>query len=139
MKKIIQLSFGVAIIIAVSYFVLSQENGIEDDLDTEQSTEASAEANIMKFEGVITDTHDGCASDGVCSIEVDDTWWIPIIVGGLRPPDSKPEIRGEVVGITFNLDNETVGKKVEVHGKKVDETSLTIFGSSEYYVRVIGE
>src|SRR3989344_7491442 len=47
----------------------------------------------VKFTGMITETNNGCWADGICSIKVDDKWIITEI-GGLRPPNSKPETKG---------------------------------------------
>lgn len=140
MKKIILLVFLVVIVVISGYIIISQKNNDEIIPYTEKETvENNTELNLVKLEGTVTDIHNGCWSDGICSIEVDGKWWIPIIKGGLMPPDSKPEIQGEVVGIVFNENNESLGKKVEVNAKKVDENYLTIFGSKDYYVRVINE
>lgn len=138
MKKIILIVLFLVISI-FSYLIVSPKTNKVVNNAKQETSEVVTKTDVVRFKGVVTNVHNGCWSDGICSIEVDGKWWVPIIMGGLRPPDSKPEIQGEVVGIVFNEDNESLGKKVEVYAKKIDENSLTIFGSKEYYVRVINE
>lgn len=105
----------------------------------ENSTSSTKEDIVVKFEGTITDVNNSCWNDGICSVEVDEKWWIPIVKGGLMPPGDEPEIKGQVEGVVFNKESESIGKKVEINAKKINEESLTIFGSEEYYIRVISE
>lgn len=101
------------------------------------SLKNNTKTDEIKLEGTITNVSDACFYDGVCQVEIDNKWWIPIIIGGLKPPSSKPEIRGEVVGVSFN--EESIGKKVKIYAKKINENKLTIFGNKKYYVKVIDE
>lgn len=93
----------------------------------------------IKFTGIIRETNNGCWADGVCSIKVNDKWIIAEI-GGLRPPNSKPEIRGNLIGISFSQDiNKYIGKRVEVYAKQLenDKNYLTIYGDSIYYIKLL--
>ncbi len=91
----------------------------------------------IKFTGIVTETNNGCWADGVCSIKVDDKW-IVAEIGGLRPPNSKPEIRGNLIGISFSQDTDKyIGKKVEVYAKQTDNNSFTIYGNEKYYIKLL--
>ena len=57
----------------------------------------------VKFTGIITETNNGCWADGICSIKVDNKW-IVAEIGGLRSSNSKPEIKGNLIGINFGQD-----------------------------------
>ncbi len=87
----------------------------------------------VKFTGNIIETNNGCWSDGTCSIKVDDKW-ITTEIGGLRPPNSKPEIRGRLMGINFSQD---MGKRVEVYAKQIDDNYFTIYGNENYYIKLL--
>lgn len=140
MKKVILLIFFAVVIAVFGYIVILQKDSRKIKTDTEEKiVKVESVENTVRLRGVITNVHTGCWADGTCSIEVDNNWWIQIIEGGLGPPDSKPVARGEVVGIVFDESNELIGKKVEVYAEKADQSSLTIFGSKEYYVRIIEE
>lgn len=95
------------------------------------------EPNTMRFEGKITDSTNGCwIESGVCYVEIDNKW--SIVVGyGLNNRVGITYPKGEVVGITNTKDD--VDKKAEVYAKKVYETELTIYGSKEYFIRVINQ
>lgn len=91
----------------------------------------------VKFTGNITETNNGCWSDGICSIKIDDKW-IVAEIGGLRPPDSKPEIRGSLIGINFSQDtNKYIGKSAEVYAKQTDNNNFTIYGNESYYIKLL--
>ena len=91
----------------------------------------------VKFTGIITETNNGCWADGTCSIKVDNKW-IVAEIGGLRPPNSKPEIQGSLIGINFSQDtNKYIGKRVEVYAKQTDGDSFTIYGNESYYIKLL--
>ena len=91
----------------------------------------------LKFTGIITETNNGCWADGVCSIKVDEKW-ITAEIGGLRPPDSKPETRGKLIGISFSRDTQKyIGKRVEVYAKPTDNNAFTIYGNKDYYIKLL--
>lgn len=91
----------------------------------------------VKIEGVITDSTNACwIESGVCYIEIDNRWRIAVAFGlNDRVGVSGPI--GEVTGISTSRDD--IGKKVEVYAKKLNESDLSIYGSEEYYVRVVGQ
>ena len=88
----------------------------------------------VKFMGVITEINDGCWSDGICSIRVGDRWVIAEI-GGLKSPDSEHEVRGELVGVSF--EQKYVGKTVEVYAKKLSSDNYSMYGDLGYYIKII--
>lgn len=91
----------------------------------------------IKFTGIITDINTGCWADGICSIRVGNKW-IAAEYGGLRPPDSKPDVRGQLVGISFSGDTQKyIGKTVEVHAQPTDGTNFTIYGDNNYFIRLL--
>lgn len=91
----------------------------------------------VKFAGIITETNNGCWADGVCSIKIDDKW-ITAETGGLRPPNSKPEIRGQLIGISFSQDtNKYIGKRAGVYAKQTDGDNFTIYGNESYYIKLL--
>ena len=91
----------------------------------------------VKFTGIITETNNGCWGDGICSIKIDNKW-IVAEIGGLRPPNSKPEIRGSLIGINFSQDtNKYIDKKVEVYAKQTDGENFTIYGNESYYIKLL--
>lgn len=89
----------------------------------------------VKVEGVITASTNGCwIESGVCYIEIDHRWKIAVATGlNARVGVSDPI--GKVTGISTSRDD--IGKKVEVYAKKLNESDLSIYGSEEYYVRVV--
>lgn len=89
-----------------------------------------------KLTGIISTTNNQCIADGVCSIKVDDKW-IVAEIGGLRPQNSKPEVVGRLIGISFAGDTQKyVGKKVEVYAKSLGNNTFTIYGSKAFYIKV---
>ncbi len=100
----------------------------------------NTDSTTVKFEGIITNAKNDCWADGFCSIEIDHKWWIIIIDGGLKDLEVKPEIRGEVIGISFSQNNESIGKKVTIYAKikgDKNQNKLTLEGSKTYYVKTI--
>lgn len=90
-----------------------------------------------KFTGIVTETNNGCWADGGCSIKVNDKW-ITVEIGGLKSPDSKPEIKGGLIGISFDQDtNKYIGKKVEVYAGQTDGNSFTLYGNEGYYIKLL--
>ena len=91
----------------------------------------------IKFTGNITETNNGCWFDGICSIKVDERL-VTAEIGGLGPPNSKPEIRGKLIGISFSQDTQKyIGKKVEVYAKQTNDNGFTIYGNENYYIRLL--
>lgn len=97
----------------------------------------STDSTTVKFKGIITNIKYDCRVDAVCSIEVNNKWWIAIIYGK-RNPSSIPKERGKVTGIQFfPEDKELLGKKVAVFAKIRTKNQLTVEGNNNYYVKVI--
>jgi len=96
----------------------------------------NADSTTVKFKGVITNVKNDCWTDGTCSIEVDNKWWI-VIEEGLIEKSFMPREIGKSTGIRFTEDNESLGKKVAVYAKIRKKNRLTLEGSKEYYVKVI--
>ncbi len=96
----------------------------------------NTDSTTVKFVGVITNVKNDCWVDGTCSIEVDNKWWVAITYGK-RDPSRIPKERGQIIGIRFTKDNESIGKKVTIYAKIRDKNRLTVEGSKEYYVKVI--
>lgn len=131
MKNIYRIFFILTLIIFTSlFFLYKYQNKIQNISKPDQG---------IKFTGIITETNNGCWADGICSIKVDDKW-ITAEIGGLRPPNSEPEIRGNLIGISFDQDtNKYIGKKVEVYAKQLedDKNYLTIYSDSNYYIKLL--
>jgi len=96
----------------------------------------NTDSTTVKFEGIITNAKNDCWVDGVCSIEVNNKWWIAIEYGKRAPSFWKKE-RGLVTGIRFTKDNESIGKKVKVYAEIKKNNQLTLEGSKAYYVKII--
>lgn len=131
MKNIYRIFFILTLIIFTPlFFLYKYQNKIQNISKPDQG---------IKFTGIITETNNGCWADGICSIKVDDKW-ITAEIGGLRPPNSEPEIRGNLIGISFDQDtNKYIGKKVEVYAKQLedDKNYLTIYSDSNYYIKLL--
>jgi hypothetical protein len=82
-----------------------------------------------KFEGIITAYSTACFADGECSITVDGKkvvttlGWTQMTVGAVTGvPD-------------FGSVGQKIGSRAHVYAKKTDD-GYTLYGSTEYYVRV---
>ena len=126
------------VVIAGSVFVvirIGKSQTTNQQPTTEQLTNIPTQG--VKFTGIITETNNGCWADGVCSIKVNDKW-ITAEIGGLQAPNSKPEIRGSLIGIDFSQDtNRYIGKKVEIYAKQTDGNNFTIYGNKSYYIKLL--
>ena len=81
------------------------------------------------FEGVISGFSTACFSDGICSVTIGST--IIVITSGWNQ-----SVVGQLQGVESigNLDTK-IGSYATVYAKKTD-TGYTLYGSSDYYVRV---
>ena len=126
------------VVIAGSVFVvirIGKSQTTNQQPTTEQLTNIPTQG--VKFTGIITETNNGCWADGICSIKIDNKWVVAEI-GGLRPPNSEPEIRGSLIGINFSQDtNKYIGKKVEVYAKQTDDNDFTIYDNENYYIKLL--
>ncbi|MBI2315249.1 hypothetical protein HYU93_04315 [Candidatus Daviesbacteria bacterium] len=90
-----------------------------------------------RFTGMITETNNSCWVDGVCSVKIDSSW-VEVERGGLRPPNMMGEPGGQLIGISFSSDTEKyIGQKAEFYGAKKDDGSFTIYGNSNYYLKLV--
>jgi hypothetical protein len=93
------------------------------------SINISPEVGAEKFEGIITAYSTACFADGECSITVDGKkvvttlGWTQMTVGAVTGvPD-------------FGSVGQKIGSRAHVYAKKTDD-GYTLYGSTEYYVRV---
>ena len=94
------------------------------------------DSTTVKFKGEITNIKYDCRVDGICSIEVNNKWWIAIVYGK-RDRSRIPKERGKVTGIRFfPEDKEIIGKRVAVFAKIRDKNRLTVEGDNNYFVKV---
>ncbi len=84
----------------------------------------------QKFSGKITGFNIGCAADGACSINVDDSNVITAS-GRSREP------RGSVPQDYYNQKN--IGRTVEVHAKRIGIKEYTLQGKESYYIRLTNQ
>lgn len=91
-----------------------------------------------KFSGTITGLQYDCHFDGICGVSIGKAF---VVVDSGEGPVDQPRIRGSVPEDLMNEDkkNEFIGKQVEVYaaqdGGRTD--SFTLFGSTDYYIKVI--
>lgn len=86
-----------------------------------------------KFRGTITSYDTGCFADGVCSVTIDDKVVVTTI--GFRV---QPEL-GRLIGVESLGDFERfIGSEAEVYAEKQEDGTYTLYGDSNYYVKVEG-
>jgi len=117
-------------------FAYAMENRGKDKKDIKPYVTQYNERKKVKFTGRITAVKNDCWSDGTCSIEVDNKWWIGIQFG-LGDPSLRKKERGLAKGIRFTRDNESIGKRVKVYAEVKNDHKLTLEGSKAYYVEVV--
>lgn len=108
----------------------------EKIVEQDVNTVVSSKEGTVQFTGIITAVKNDCWVDSVCSIEVNNEWWIAIVYGK-RDPDYIFKERGLASGIRFTEDNESIGKTVKVYAAITDKKRLTLEGDSAYFVEVI--
>jgi len=141
MKNKYWIVFILTLIVLTFIFLLYKYQNRIQNVNKPQNIIQSVSKPIqgVKFTGIVTEINYGCWADGICSIKVDDKW-ITAEIGGLRPPNSEPEIRGNLIGISFSQEtNKYLGKRVEVYAKQLenDKNYLTIYGDSNYYIKLL--
>jgi len=100
---------------------------------TSTPTVTDMTTNSNKITGTITEARSDCAFDGICSFKVDDTW-VEVVRGGMLPPDMPKDIQGQIIG-NLPLGDESLNRRVEVYGQRTDDGGLTIYGSTDYYIK----
>lgn len=110
-------------------------------ITSNRSTQISEIHNAVAtetFTGKITSINNGCWADGFCSITVDGSKHVLGQAGGFRSP-KEVIVRGESE-INFSQGNSNlIGKRVEVFAKVSENNRYTIYGSEDYYIRLLGE
>ena len=131
---------GPALVVAV---LISGASGWTQEPEWQSPPQPSSEDEVV-FEGTLTGMDDGCLTDGLCTITVDEKLTILTEIGGRRAPTKEP--RGQLIGISFGLTGTTdargyLGRQVEVYARKVDKPRtpyhLTLYGSPAYYVKLL--
>lgn len=94
----------------------------------------------LTLTATITAVDNACSHDGVCKVKVGN-YWVITNLGG----DPSPEVikeRGAHGMITVNgvrtgaVSSDMVGKTATVFAKVVGSSTLTLYGSSEYYLHI---
>ncbi len=90
------------------------------------------------FTGKITAVDTSCFADGVCSVTVGDKK--VVLLAGLRMPPIPPVGSLQGVESIGDLENE-IGSEAEVYATTAKEegADYTLYGSTAYYVKVIGK
>lgn len=102
---------------------------------TVQSTTNTTQS--VTFTGNITKINTGCWADGIFSVKVADKWVVTEI-GGLRIPNSIPEIRGNLIGINLSQDvDKYIGERVDVYAKQTGSDTFTIYGDEGNYIKLL--
>ncbi|MES2930400.1 MAG: hypothetical protein V4665_01300 [Patescibacteria group bacterium] len=106
------------------------DNSISDPFpqQTEIPNSLPAPSSEIRLTGIITEVDHSCYFDGICKVEIDYKTWVVYEKGKMINPEPKGTIEGEL----------TIGTKVEVYaGKDTVLGGYTIFGSKNYYIKVI--
>lgn len=122
MKKTVWIMCFVAIVIAIA---LAFADKVVAPVSTGE-----------RFEGTISAVDTSCFFDAICSVTIDGKRVI-VIIGGRRI-DPLPEV-GNLIGVESIGDVESrIGDKASVYAEKTAEGDYTLYGSSEYYIEVLG-
>ncbi|MEW5805299.1 MAG: hypothetical protein AB1721_01020 [Patescibacteria group bacterium] len=89
----------------------------------------------QNFTGVITNITYDCHFDGICSVQVDNSK--EVIVG--RGEGPLPEEQGRLIDFVLDERKEKSywGKPVEVFAQKISEGNYTLYGSTNYYLKLL--
>jgi hypothetical protein len=145
-QKQIRLPFIIALVMVVSIIAASGGYylGIKKSSQTEiRSTfsENQVAESEVKLTGTITEIDDSCNHDGVCKVKIDE-YWIITELGGDPTPEmaksrgSKGTITDPDGSLTGNVGIDAVGQQAEVYAKVVNDTTLTLYGKAEYYLKI---
>lgn len=91
-----------------------------------------SESKTLKLTGKITAINNGCQVDGICSITI----------GGKEIITNKgdgetQELHGNIIGSEKYSDSEKIGKTVEVYAQIINEKTLTLYGSPDYFIKYL--
>ncbi len=102
----------------------------QDSVDVDADLEIVQ--NPITFTGELERVDTGCFADGECFVVVDGKH-ITALLGRSR------DIVGQVVGIEtgFGGLEGLVGKEIEVYAHKIDAKNYTLYGSADYYIKVL--
>lgn len=97
--------------------------------------------NEIQITGTITEVDDSCTHDGVCKVKVAE-YWVTTNLGGDPTPEMATN-RGPK-GSIFGPDGSTintfstglVGMKAEVFAQVTNDSSLSLYGKPEYYLKI---
>ncbi len=101
--------------------------GLSNPTFTLQDIVGSDGLPLIALTGTITALDNGCWSDGICKVEINNKIWIIYNIGR--------NINHELMGTTEG--QLTVGGKVEIKAKKVDANNYTLVGDKGYYIKVV--
>ena len=109
-------------------------------IESQSDLEAIPGVKEVKLTGTITAIDDSCNHDGVCKVKVD-MFWITTDLGG----DPSPQMatsrgpKGSILqpdGSITHVSNNLLGMQVEVFAQVLDDFSLSLYGNSEYYLKI---
>lgn len=96
----------------------------------------------VRLKGVITENDNGCNRDGVCKVKVSGKWVITNLGGDPTPEMAKARgPKGKIIladgTVAGTVGTSPVGKQVEVYGKIIDSSTVTLYGSPAYYLKFL--
>lgn len=118
--------------------------GTKKNQQIESKSELLAIPELKKevtLTGTVKAIDDSCNHDGVCKVKVD-MFWITTDLGG----DPAPQMvisrgpKGRILqldGSIINVSKDLLDMQVEVFAKVLDDSSLSLYGNSEYYLKII--
>jgi len=115
---------------------LLQSVKINNSLDLSKCKQTTDEA---KFTGTITAFDYGCHNlDGTCRVKVDEEW-VTAQIGGNPANFPQYGVYGQLIGISLTQSEKDsfMGKRVEVYGKMSDVNNYTIYGSKNFYIKLL--
>lgn len=122
-------------LLATSMLISCKDSKLINNQEAAANT-YNTDSTTVQFKGIVTDVKNDCWADGICSIEINNKWWI-VIAEGLGDPSLETIERGKATGIRFTKDNESICIKVSVYAKIRDKNTITLDGSNDYYVHVL--
>lgn len=136
--------FVAMVIVVVGGFLLTTQN-TKDLPSTQEFETLIVEEDDVSYTGTVLEKDTSCYHDGICKVRVGE-YWIITDLGG----DPNKEMiaqrgsRGKMFlsdgTLTGNLGgDEIVGKKAKVFAKKISDNELTLYGSGEYYIKLLSE
>lgn len=105
---------------------------ITDQVNNGDESPDKAAQNPLTFTGELEKVDTGCFADGECFVVVDGKH-VTVLLGRSR------DVVGQVLGIEtgFGGLEGLVGKEIEVYAHKIDAKNYTLYGSADYYIKVL--